>query len=68
MVERTALVSLAEIEAEASRYWPDDVMGRWLFRLNPRLDKRAPIDLISSDPRAAWYALLADARPAFEGA
>ncbi len=66
-MESAALAALSHIETEASRYWSAEVAGRWLFNLNPRLDRRAPIDLVSSDVREVWYALLADARPCFEG-
>jgi len=67
IMECAALAALSWIESEASRYWSIDVMGRWLFNPNPRLDRRAPIDLVSSDVREVWYTLLADARPCFEG-
>ncbi len=66
-MESAALAALSRIESEASRYWSVDVAGRWFFNPNPRLDRRAPIDLVSSDAREVWYTLLADARPCFEG-
>lgn len=66
-MENAALVALSRIESEGSRFWSVDVVERWLFNPNPRLDKRAPIDVLSSDAWEVWYTLLADARPCFEG-
>lgn len=66
-MESVALAALSRIESEASRCWSVDVAARWLFDPNPLLDRRAPIDLVSSDAREVWYTLLADARHCFEG-
>jgi uncharacterized protein (DUF2384 family) len=60
-----ALAAFRLLESEASRCWSVEAAEVWLFNPNPRLDRRAPIDLVSSDPREVWYTLLADAWPCF---
>lgn len=67
VIASTAHAMLSQIEVEASHFWSADLAEEWLFNPNPRLGRRSPIDLMSSDPREVWYALLADAQPGFEG-